>query len=59
MQVSMAGGKAAPADEERRYIEQVRLASYPVLAGQAIPLSAAKPGTITDGTSASMKTFCL
>jgi len=37
----VAGGKAAPADEERRYIEQVRLASYPVLAGQAIPLSAA------------------
>lgn len=37
----VAGGKPASADEERRYIEQVRLASYPVLAGQAIPLSAA------------------
>lgn len=36
----VAGGKSAAADEETRYIDQVRQASYPVLAGQAIPLSA-------------------
>ena len=37
----VAGGKDAPADEELRYINQVRQEFYPMLAGQAIPLSAA------------------
>lgn len=37
----VAGGKDAPADEETRYIESVRQASYPVLAGLPIPLSEA------------------
>lgn len=37
----VAGGKSAAADEETRYIEQVRQASYSVLADQSIPLSAA------------------
>ncbi len=35
----VAGGKPASPDEELRYIDQVRQASYPVLAGHAIPLS--------------------
>ncbi|MGE0866076.1 MAG: TlpA family protein disulfide reductase [Vicinamibacterales bacterium] len=35
----VAGGKPASPDEEVRYIDQVRQASYPVLAGHAIPLS--------------------
>lgn len=35
----VAGGKTAPPEEETRYIDQVRKASYPVLAGHAIPLS--------------------
>jgi thiol-disulfide isomerase/thioredoxin len=37
----VAGGKQAPADEEMRYIEQVRQTSYPVLAGQPVPVSEA------------------
>lgn len=37
----VAGGKPATAEEETRYIDQVRQASYPVLAGQAVPLSEA------------------
>jgi thiol-disulfide isomerase/thioredoxin len=37
----VAGGKPAPADEETRYIDQVRQTSYAVLAEQPIPLSAA------------------
>ena len=36
----VAGGKEAPPDEELRYIDQVRQASYPVLAGQSVPVSA-------------------
>jgi len=35
----VAGGKPASPDEEVRYIDHVRQASYPVLAGHAIPLS--------------------
>ena len=37
----VAGGKDAPADEEARYIDMVRQQSYPVLAGQPVPISAA------------------
>jgi thiol-disulfide isomerase/thioredoxin len=37
----VAGGKPAPPDEEKRYIEQVREASYPVLADAPMPLSEA------------------
>ncbi|MCA1587031.1 MAG: TlpA family protein disulfide reductase [Acidobacteria bacterium] len=37
----VAGGKPAAPEEETRYIDQVREASYPVLAGQPVPLSAA------------------
>lgn len=37
----VARGKPASADEETSYIESVRQASYPVLAGQPISLSAA------------------
>lgn len=37
----VAGGREATAQEETRYIDQVRAASYPVLAGHAIPLNAA------------------
>jgi thiol-disulfide isomerase/thioredoxin len=37
----VAGGKPAPADEETRYIDQVRQASYPVLADQPAPISEA------------------
>lgn len=35
----VAGGKPASADEERRYIEEVRQQFYPVLNGQPVPLS--------------------
>lgn len=37
----VAGGKDAPADEELRYIDQVRQQFYPVLAGQPVPVSEA------------------
>jgi thiol-disulfide isomerase/thioredoxin len=37
----VAGGKDAPADEEMRYIEQVRQQFYGDLAGEPIPVSAA------------------
>jgi thiol-disulfide isomerase/thioredoxin len=37
----VAGGKDAPADEELRYIDEVRQRSYPVLAGQPVPMSEA------------------
>jgi thiol-disulfide isomerase/thioredoxin len=37
----VAGGKPASADEERRYIDQVRDQFYPVLAGQPVPISEA------------------
>lgn len=37
----VAGGKAASAAEEMRYIEQVRQTSYPVLATQPVPVSEA------------------
>lgn len=37
----VAGGKDAPPDEEKRYIEEVRQTHYAVLEGQPIPLSAA------------------
>jgi thiol-disulfide isomerase/thioredoxin len=37
----VAGGKDAPADEELRYIDQVRQQFYPVLAGQPVPMSEA------------------
>ena len=37
----VAGGKAAPAAEETRYIEEIRKTQYAVLEGQPIPLSAA------------------
>jgi thiol-disulfide isomerase/thioredoxin len=37
----VAGGKEAPPDVEMRYIEEVRQASYPGLAGQPIPVSTA------------------
>jgi thiol-disulfide isomerase/thioredoxin len=37
----VAGGKSAPADEETRYIDQVRQQFYPVLAGQSVPTSEA------------------
>lgn len=37
----VAGGKPAAADEEMRYIDQVRQASYPVLEGQSVPVSEA------------------
>jgi thiol-disulfide isomerase/thioredoxin len=37
----VAGGKSAPADEEMRYIDEVRQKSYPVLANQPIPVSEA------------------
>jgi thiol-disulfide isomerase/thioredoxin len=37
----VAGGKSAPADEEMRYIDEVRQKFYPVLAGQPIPVSEA------------------
>ena len=35
----VAGAKPAPADEEMRYIEQIRAQYYPVLAGQSVPVS--------------------
>jgi thiol-disulfide isomerase/thioredoxin len=35
----VAGGKPAPADEELKYIDQVRQTFYPVLAGQPVPVS--------------------
>jgi thiol-disulfide isomerase/thioredoxin len=35
----VAGGKSAPADEEMRYIDEVRQKFYPVLANQPIPVS--------------------
>jgi thiol-disulfide isomerase/thioredoxin len=37
----VAGGQEAPADEELRYIDQVRQQFYPVLAGQPVPVSEA------------------
>jgi thiol-disulfide isomerase/thioredoxin len=37
----VAGGKEAPADEELRYIDQVRQQFYPVLSGQPVPVSEA------------------
>jgi thiol-disulfide isomerase/thioredoxin len=37
----VGGGKEAPADEELRYIDQVRQQFYPVLAGQPVPVSEA------------------
>jgi thiol-disulfide isomerase/thioredoxin len=37
----VAGGKEAPPDEERRYIEQVRQTNYASLASQPIPLASA------------------
>jgi thiol-disulfide isomerase/thioredoxin len=37
----VAGGKTALADEEMRYIDQVRQQYYPVLAGQPVPVSEA------------------
>ena len=37
----VAGGKDATADEETKYIDSIRQASYPVLAGQPIHLSEA------------------
>ena len=37
----VAGGKPASAEEELRYIDQVRQASYPVLTGQPVPVSEA------------------
>lgn len=37
----VAGGKDASADEEMRYIEEVRRTHYPVLAGQSVPVSEA------------------
>ena len=37
----VAGGKEAPADEELRYIDQVRQQFYPVLAGQSVPVGEA------------------
>jgi thiol-disulfide isomerase/thioredoxin len=37
----VAGGKPAPAEEEMRYIDQVRATHYPVLAGQPVPVSEA------------------
>ena len=37
----VAGGKPATAEEELRYIDQVRQMSYPVLAGQPVPVSEA------------------
>jgi thiol-disulfide isomerase/thioredoxin len=37
----VAGGKPAPADEEMRYIDEVRQKFYPVLADQPIPVSEA------------------
>lgn len=37
----VAGGKPATPQQETEYIEAIRKASYPVLAGQAIPLSTA------------------
>jgi thiol-disulfide isomerase/thioredoxin len=36
----VAGGKDAPPDEERRYIEEIRRTHYAMLEGQPIPLSA-------------------
>lgn len=35
----VAGGREAPADQELRYIDQVRQQFYPVLAGQSVPVS--------------------
>jgi thiol-disulfide isomerase/thioredoxin len=37
----VAAGKPAPADEELKYIEQIREKFYPVLAGQPVPVSEA------------------
>jgi len=37
----VARGKPAPADEETRYIDEVRQASFPVLTGQPVPVSEA------------------
>jgi thiol-disulfide isomerase/thioredoxin len=37
----VAGGREAPADEERAYIAEVRARNYPVLARAPVPLSAA------------------
>jgi thiol-disulfide isomerase/thioredoxin len=37
----VAGGKPAPPDDERRYIDEVRQQYYPVLAGQPVPISEA------------------
>jgi hypothetical protein len=36
----VAGGKDAPPDEEKRYIEEIRRTHYAMLEGQPIPLSA-------------------
>ncbi len=37
----VAGGKDAPPDEEKRYIDQIRQASFPVLLDQPVPLDEA------------------
>jgi thiol-disulfide isomerase/thioredoxin len=37
----VAGGKTAPADEETRYIEQIRQTYYPVLLNQPVPIGEA------------------
>jgi thiol-disulfide isomerase/thioredoxin len=37
----VAGGKDASAEEEMRYIDEVRRTHYPVLAGQSVPVSEA------------------
>jgi len=37
----VGGGRTAAADEETRYIEQIRQTAYPGLAGASVPLSAA------------------
>jgi hypothetical protein len=37
----VAGGKDAPADEELRYIDQVRQQYYPVLSNAPVPVSEA------------------
>jgi thiol-disulfide isomerase/thioredoxin len=45
----VAGGEEAPADKEKRYIEDVRRRYYDALAGMPVPMSAAN--FITYGTS--------